>query len=274
MFNTHMESPYIAISDAAFSGTKIIIDKQSCLTTDEWDIIKQSEKDRRKGAIWIHIYEHQTIHLPEIIAMDYKFHHYDDTKKEYVYYKWNNPEMLDKVPKFATSIGGAAALILSQKQDKAFLVFEYGKFKCVTGSVECGELSVTTARREVFEETSIKLDPNFKPKVCGLWNISSARPGNINDTLICYAMCAMSEDFKLDNTEVSDGRWFDISFLMSAYDSLIVNKNWSSKDLSSNYIEYDGIKLSICAIIWLHNYVKGKTFDININDSNKINFIS
>ena len=263
----------LTITDAKFGGKNVLVEKITPLGEEEIHEIISLEQKHKKGAIWIFINQNVLhLHLPLFLKMGYHFHQYDLTNNQYIYYKWNNLDVEDKVPKFATSIGGAAAIILSKDESKIFLVFEYGKFKLVTGSVETGELSVITAFREVKEETGIQLDQKFITKVCGLWNIANARTGKINDTLVCYLVKAEEDDFELDTFEVSDGRWFDKSFLMEAFSNLKASEKWNStEDLSSDFIEYKGIKLSICALIWMNNYFQGKFFENNIKG--KINLI-
>ena len=263
----------LTITTAPFSSIKIVINKKGYLNCGELETIRDVEKNNRKGAIWVHFNHEKICHLLLIMENGYKFHRYDENTKEFVYYKWNNPDVPDKVPKWATSIGGAGALIISKDNDKVFLVFEYGKYKCVAGSVELGELSLTTAFRETEEETAIAIDKEFGAKVCGLWNIASARPGNINDTFICYAVKATTYDFKLDMFELDGGQWFDIAFLTEAYKSLTDSTMKTFNNLTSDFIVYKDTKLSICALKWLDNYLNGRTFDNHVSSNGKINLI-
>jgi len=256
----------IEITDAIFDGKNVTISKGSPLNEKELQLLKYLENTHTKGAIWIFIREEiLQHHMQFILAMYYTFHRYESNARTYVYYKWNVANVEDKVPKFATSISGAGALLLSPDCTKILLVFEYGKFKYISGSVEPGELGYETIQREIKEETNIELDKKFESKICGLWNIKSARPGNINDHFICYVFKAKDDHYKVDETEIKEAKWFDIEFLKDAYTYLINGEHLKKvTNLATNFIEYENTKLSICTLIWFNNYVTGNTFGNHI----------
>ena len=111
--------------------------------------------------------------LPLILVLKMKFHHYQDNY--YTYYWWKVKSIEDKVPEYATAVEGVGALILSPDRTEVLLVWEYGKWKLVTGAVKAGETILDTLFREVKEEVGIDLYENVLS--VGKWHIAKSRFG-------------------------------------------------------------------------------------------------
>ena len=264
-----LNNKMLEIKEGLHGSVTLTVKKGSKLN-DDIELLSSTEQKYNKGAIFISIDETDIgNNLSIILKNGYKLHRFSKdplNNVNYVYYKWNNPTVEDKVPPYATSIGGAAVCLLSPDEKQVLLVFEYGKFKFVTGSVDCNELTMNTGVREVKEEVNLELDKSFKIRMCGGWNIS----GPINDVLFCYVAKATSTDFVLDKTEVSDGKWFDIEFLKEAYEKMNgYQKMVSSKMPKSEWFEYKETKLSCASLHFLHNYLQGRTYDCIMSSENK-----
>jgi 8-oxo-dGTP pyrophosphatase MutT (NUDIX family) len=171
--------------------------------------------------------------LTTILQNDFKFHHY--LNGEYCYYIWNNQEIEDKVPEFATSIEGIAALVLSPDQTEILLVWEYNKWKPITGAVESGHSLLKTLAKEVHEEVSVELDPDFEPRYLGGWNYPAARYHTINDNLFCFAVRALSKNFQVDGVEIKQAQWFPLADFYQFYDNPELN-NYLESQLSNNLL--------------------------------------
>ena len=95
--------------------------------------------------------------LRTLYARGFRYHHYHaatsvEQPAEHVYYTWAGDPKDDLVPSYATSAEGVAAYLLSPDESRVLLVWEYGKWKPVSGHVDRSELSVRAAERELWEE--------------------------------------------------------------------------------------------------------------------------
>jgi beta-phosphoglucomutase-like phosphatase (HAD superfamily) len=105
-------------------------------------------------AMYIHVPETLvSFIIPTIYEFGFKFYRYLDGILSY--YVWCDLDIEDKVPEFATSIGGAQVILLSPDEEKILFVHEYGKWKGITGGVPKGTTSFSQAIQEVFKKKSL-----------------------------------------------------------------------------------------------------------------------
>lgn len=260
-----------------FDSTNIKIsgDTSVPLTSDDLIQFDEIEKTKTAGALWLFIPESD---IPNFFGFaktrKYSYHHFENGC--FVYSKWNNRAVENKIQPYATSISGAAMLVLNSDASKVLLVFEYGKFKCITGTTDYRELIITTGLRELKEEVGLSINQNFRPVICGGWNISNVKPAvGVNDMLLCYGVRVNDNDqIVLDKTELEDAKWFDVQFLLEAYDVMIgdFSKVDQSKSPHSDFFEYKGIRLSYVALLWLKNYLNNVSMHTLIQNPNTIIF--
>lgn len=79
-------------------------------------------------------------------------------------------------------------------------IFPVGMFSCLAGFIEPGETIEEAVRREVEEESGVKVGP-VQYVSCQPWPMPS------NLMIGCLAV-AMSTDIKVDENEIEDARWF------------------------------------------------------------------
>ncbi|XP_054467337.1 peroxisomal NADH pyrophosphatase NUDT12 [Anoplopoma fimbria] len=79
-------------------------------------------------------------------------------------------------------------------------IFPVGMFSCLAGFVEPGETMEEAVRREVEEESGVKVGP-VQYVSCQPWPMPS------NLMIGCLAV-AMSTDIKVDENEIEEARWF------------------------------------------------------------------
>lgn len=264
----------VEIKKERFDGKSICIGEGVVVDLKALQELVVREKAAVKNALWVHVHESVLAkYFDLLVQMGFKFHHHRISK--YVFYCWNNADVEDKVPEYATSIGGAGAIILSPDETQVLLVWEYGKWKHVSGAVSSGENALETCLREVTEEVGIQHDPKFEPKLVGGWNIKNARYGRINDTFWCFAIKAKSTDcngkvtIKVDGFEIKNAAWFNISDLLAIDETAAVKKDVndteSAQRLSSVAVPFRDTVVSYTALKWLRNYKQGKFFSIDID---------
>ena len=104
-----------------------------------------------------------------LLSQGFSFHHYrrsppasggsqQQQHNEFVYYKWGGDPGHDMVPAYATATEGVGGLLLSPDEREVLLIWEYGCWKMVTGSVDPGERLLGTLHREASEEVRLTID--------------------------------------------------------------------------------------------------------------------
>ena len=144
------------------------------------------------GAMYVTIHE-TALFLPHIVAhlnsLGFAYHHFSasfprtdiGSRNEHIYYKWCRAGSKDMVPAYATSIEGAAAIVLSPDESSVLLVKEYGRFGMPGGAIDPGEGALEALRRELMEEVSVTLDDAFPPLLLGGYRKSRWRDAAVND---------------------------------------------------------------------------------------------
>ena len=72
----------------------------------------------------------------------------------------------------------------------------------------------------------------------------------------------------LDKTELEEARWFDVQFLLEAYNTIDFAKLKQSKSPHSDFLEYKDIRLSYVVLLWLKNYFNKTCMYSLIQNSN------
>lgn len=174
-------------------------------------IIKEAES-HKSGAVFLNVHQDVISHFfDSILKSGFQFHHH--LNGIYTFYRWQKPNVEDKVPPFATSIGGVGVLLLSPDEQSVLMVYEYSKWKFVTGTVECNESILDAARREVKQEVGIMVadDAIFAPRWIGGYHGYGIRDSLINDNFHVVALKSSTWDIQPDGEEIKQAKWMPIS---------------------------------------------------------------
>ena len=213
-----------------------------------------------KGAVYLAIDEgcmDQYFCMTQGFGM--KFHHYQDGT--YVYYTWQVRDQTGKliedlVPAYASSVEGVGAFIVSPDSKRLLLVWEYGKWKLVTGSLKPGESLIETIHREIKEEVGLTINPKFVEPLGG-WHIAKARFDLINDNFHVFYAQATDVNFKVDGVEIKDAQWFDMDALARIQRPTFKQLQEQNLDPTSFSVdaEINGVKTKVSWIMleWLVN---------------------
>jgi len=240
---------------------------EAATETQLLDAVKDEEKKNTKGPIhiwfpyftcagkFVHLFEPKNGALR---TYRYRCNITENDGIMYVqHYKWNNPDLADKVPEPFTAIGGVTVLIVDQN-DKVLFIKERdrfdGKWKFPGGALELGETYVDAAIREVVEELRIKEDQLVLTDTCivGGYMQGAARPGRINDTFVCLTaripVAAEQLTINLDPSELSHTKWITSE---------------EAVEYSSNIEAHEGEYLKNC-LKYLQAYYKGQKLRVTL----------
>lgn len=274
-----MEIETIKTFPGKYGAVHIDIKADRELTGEEKEFIMKTTRENTKGAIWVWVPREQLkfhVKFLEDNFHQHSFRRIQNGLEYYVYYMWTNRNVEDKVPKFATSVGGAGILIISSDGKRVLLVHEYGKYKTVTGAVEINKLAHETAIKEAQEEVGIEINREKPLKCCGIWNKAhhawnvklgeEERNTRVNDVMICFSGYAKTEKITVDGFEIEKAKWFEIDDLIKIRNEMKQNKKGlydpNTKVGMGNTVEYDGNTFSSITLEWLNNFVEGKCWDI------------
>lgn len=177
---------------------------------------------------------------------------------EHVYYKWHGNPNHDMVPAYSSSIEGVGGLLLSPDETRVLLIWEYGNWKPLTGAVDEGESKLTAVEREMREEANITIDKSFEPQYVGGWHMARARDDRVNDNFDAFVLRAASEQFQVDETEISEARWFECSALLKLYQANGNPCPLEVRSLEEGSLPKGRRKVGTTALAWLKTYVDGK----------------
>ena len=147
-------------------------------------------------------------------AHNFRFHHQreardgEDSGAEFVYYCWPGDPKQDMVPRYATSVEGATAILLHPDLEQVLLVWERGAWTTSGGAVDGGEGKLAALNREVWEELDVKLDLEWGAHYVGGYQQSRARDGVMNDNFSAFVVKLASPHFKPDNKEIMEAHFF------------------------------------------------------------------
>merc|ERR1712217_104618 len=106
--------------------------------------------------------------------------------------------------------------VVSPDKQSILLVWEYGHWKMVTGSVEPKSSFTATVRKEVMEEVGLELEDDIE--LIGGWQETKTRDQCMSNVFMTFAAVAKSKRFKVDNTEIHQARWFPLSSIPTSED--------------------------------------------------------
>lgn len=143
----------------------------------------------------------------------FAFHHHRfdrETRRsestEFVYHHFTGDPRKNKVPPYATSIEGAAALVFSADETRVLAVWERHGWGCVGGAVNEGEGKASAIRRELWEEVKLRTDDNFMFFLGG-YSQYRARDDLVNDNFSMFVMKVTDDNFEVDNHEIHEATW-------------------------------------------------------------------
>lgn len=128
------------------------------------------------------------------------------------------------VPPYMTANEGVGVCVLSPDREKILLQWEHGFWKMVTGTVENGDSTLDTVRKEVGEEMGIELEDSFQ--FLGGFQVRRGGPAHV---MLVFAVTAKSLDFHVDHVEIDEGQWVTLSSIPQVEEQSLDGKGFFDK---------------------------------------------
>lgn len=164
----------------------------------EIELLIEASSDKK--IIWISIPSHQSGFIPILTKLGFEFHHCDD--QNLMLLKRMMPDVVIPITKnYMVGVGGIVIC------DGELLVikdlFSPG-YKLPGGHIERGESIKEALKREVFEETGIRIE--FE-SIVNLGHFMNGQFGESNIYIVCTARAKSKEIAVMDASEIAEARW-------------------------------------------------------------------
>lgn len=128
------------------------------------------------------------------------------------------------VPPHMTANEGVGVCVLSPDGERILLQWEHGFWKMVTGTVENGDSTLDTVRKEVSEEMGIELEDSIQ--FLGGFQVRKGGPTHV---MLVFGATAKSLDFKVDHVEINEGQWVALSSIPHVEEQSLGDKEFFEK---------------------------------------------
>lgn len=230
----------------------------------------------KNGAVFAHLGYNDMGFAIKLKEKSFTFEKFNKKTETFDFYKWNMPNIEDKIPEAASSVEGVAVIIISPDEKETLLVYEYEKWKFVTGSIKSGESNVETALREVKEEVGLEIDEAFGIWNCGTFQFPNAREWGVNDNCFNFLVKAKSKEYTVDGFEILKAKWYNIDELMKETVGNDV-QDWAAVMDKAIYhhwsVHSKHGKMSAALLMYLDAWRKKTARKVHFITSNKITFL-
>ena len=207
----------------------LISDKYDGITLDNSSIpddIKVFEKEliniieniEDKKLLWIKLHIEKSHIIPLLTKYNFVFHHCNERDVTMVKKLIKNTI----IPTAANHTLGVGAVVID---DNKLLVIKdrlWKKYKLPGGYIDDNETISQALRREVFEETGIKIELD---SIVSLGHFSQSQFGKSNLYVVCNAKVLSKKINITDSHEIIEAKWMDIDEYFNCEDIHIYNKN-------------------------------------------------
>ena len=231
----------------SFTSIDLINDVYDGITIDNSTIpddIKEFEKElinileniENKKLLWIKVPIEKSYLIPLLTKNKFVFHHCNEKDITMLKKLIDNPI----VPTAINHTLGVGAVVI--KDNKLLVIKDrlWKKFKLPGGYIDDKEYISKALKREVFEETGIKVELE---SIVSLSHFFPSQFEQSNLYVVCSAKALSTEINIIDSEEIIEAKWMDLDEYFSCEDIHIYNK-----DIVKTAMKDKGLKLEI------HNY--------------------
>ena len=230
-----------------FTSINLITDNYDGITIDNSTIpndVKEFEKEliniienlQNKKLLWVKVPIEKSYIIPFLTKNKFVFHHCNEKDITMLKKLIDNPI----VPTAINHTLGVGAVVI--KDNKLLVIKDrlWKKFKLPGGYIDDKEYISKALKREVFEETGIKVEIE---SIVSLGHFFPSQFEQSNLYVVCSAKALSTEINIIDSEEIIEAKWMDLDEYFSCEDIHIYNK-----DIVKTAMKDKGLKLEI------HNY--------------------
>jgi len=202
----------------------------------EKELINILENIENKKLLWIKVPIEKSYLIPLLTKNKFVFHHCNEKDITMLKKLIDNPI----VPTAINHTLGVGAVVI--KDNKLLVIKDrlWKKFKLPGGYIDDKEYISKALKREVFEETGIKVELE---SIVSLSHFFPSQFEQSNLYVVCSAKALSTEINIIDSEEIIEAKWMDLDEYFSCEDIHIYNK-----DIVKTAMKDKGLKLEI------HNY--------------------
>lgn len=171
-------------------------------STDEFqqEIEQLIECSKNKKLIWIRISSDKSDFIPILTKLHFEFHHCDG--QDLMLIKRMMPDVL--VPTTKNFIVGVGAIVLNEGKLLVIKDRYFSGYKLPGGHIDRDESIKAALKREVHEETGIKIE--FE-SIVNIGHFINGQFGESNLYIVCTARALSKEIYVNDSSEIAEARW-------------------------------------------------------------------
>ncbi|MCP4704738.1 MAG: NUDIX domain-containing protein, partial [candidate division Zixibacteria bacterium] len=184
----------------------------------EREIVELIESLSNKKLLWVNIPIKNADFIPVLTNLDFEFHHCS-----------NNSLMLVKkllqestIPSAKTHAVGVGAIVWNGNQLLVVKDRISSGYKLPGGYIDANETIKDALKREVIEETGIKVE--FE-SIANIGHFMNGQFGEPNLYLVCTAKATTVKITIYDSSEIIEARWIDIDEFLNSTKTNSYNKN-------------------------------------------------
>ncbi len=181
------------------------------------EVLQLLESLENKKLLWVKIPIEKSDFIPVLTKLDFEFHHCDE--KNIMLLKKLSP--LAVVPTSKNYIVGVGAIVFYK--GKLLVVKDrfYSGYKLPGGHVDKYESIKNAVKREVYEETGIKIE--FE-SIINIGHFKNGQFGESNLYIVCTAKALSKKITVNDSFEIVEAKWIDPEFFLQSECVNVYNK--------------------------------------------------
>ena len=212
-----------------FTSINLITDNYDGITIDNSTIpndVKEFEKEliniienlQNKKLLWVKVPIEKSYIIPFLTKNKFVFHHCNEKDITMLKKLIDNPI----VPTAINHTLGVGAVVI--KDNKLLVIKDrlWKKFKLPGGYIDDKENISTALKREIFEETGIKVELE---SIVSLGHFFPSQFEQSNLYVVCSAKALSTEINIIDCEEIIEAKWMDLDEYFNCEDIHIYNKN-------------------------------------------------
>ena len=236
------------IENFDFTKINLITDNYDGITIDNATIpnsIKEFEQElitiiqslKNKRLLWIKITIDKSHYIPVLTKHGFVFHHCNE--QDITLLKKLSIDPI--VPTARNHTLGVGVVVINENNELLVIKDRIGKrYKLPGGYIDDDENISTAAVREVKEETGIEVEFN---SIIALGHFKPLQFGESNLYVGCTAKAYSKEINIIDDYEIIEARWMDLSEFLNHEEILLFNKTIVKTALNNTGLQFEHIEM-------------------------------